>query len=114
MTDHVLRTARPPNAVIAWATADAIYYEVPHKSGGAPFIVRERRSMEGLARALNVMVEHAEAPLFRDPNDNRADIKRLPDGTAIAGAKPIKPTATWANDEQRAKTRELLKKMGKI
>lgn len=113
--DHVLRTARPPKAVIAWATADAIFFEVPHKEGGPPFVVRERRSLEGLARALNVMIEHAEAPLRRDPNEGNGSIQKLPIGVANAvTGKPVKQTATWATDEQRERTRELLRKMGKI
>lgn len=105
--DHVLRTARPTTAAIAWATSDAIYYEIPAKDGGAPYIVRERRSIEGLARALNVLIEHAAPPLLRDPNADHAAVQRVE-------PKPTKVTATWATDAQREKTRELLRKMGKI
>lgn len=109
MTDHVLRTARPPNVAIAWATKDAIFVEVPSANGGAPFIVRERRSLAGLAKALNILVEHAEAPLVRHEslNNGHTEIKKIEPAKA-------KATTTWASDQQRERTREILRKMGKI
>lgn len=112
MTDHILRTARPPTCAIAWATKDAIFCEIPSKQGGAPFVIREKLSLSGLARALNVLTDHAEAPLIRHENLNagHTDIKKVdpaPPGKA-------KVSATWATDQQRAKTLEVLRKLGKI
>lgn len=109
MTDHILRTARPPKCAIAWATPDAIYCEIPSATGDAPFIIREKRSLQGLAKALNILVEHAEAPLLRseDPNAGHEAIKKVEPSKA-------KVSATWATQEQRNKTLEVLRKMGKI
>ena len=52
-------TARPTKAAIAWATKDGIFVEVPHKDG-PPLIVRYHRTAEGLALALNVLIEHED------------------------------------------------------
>lgn len=112
MSDHTLRTARPPTCAIAWATTDAIFCEIPSKQGGAPFIIREKLCLSGLAKALNVLVEHAEAPLIRHEKLNSGH-----EGiTKVEPAPPGKPkvTATWATDAQRDKTREILRKLGKI
>lgn len=105
-----LTTARPPTAAIAWATADAIFVEIPHKNGGPPFIIRHRRSVSGLAAALNVLVEHADPQLLRHSDMNRGH----PAIKTVEAPKPPKTTATWATDSQRERTRELLRKMGKI
>lgn len=103
MTDHVLTTARPPKAAIAWATPDAIFVEIPcAQPGQPPYIARYRKTVNGLTAALNILIEHEE-PVHRSiqakhPAIQKSKVNRVP----------------WATEEQRAKVRELLIKRGII
>lgn len=102
MTATTLTTARPPRAAIAWVHGEAIYVEIPHKDGGAPFIVRYHKTTTGLADALNILIEHADAPTpIRDPNANHPAIRRS-------------KTTVAATESQREAAREMLKKMGLV
>lgn len=92
-------TARPLGAAIAWATKDALFVEMPTKSG-PPFIVRYRKTVDGLSAALNVLIEHQESAPRSVPRDHPS-ISRPP--------PPSK--APWATEDQRAKAREILKRL---
>lgn len=61
MTDFAT-TARPATAAIAWCTPRELFVEIPSRVG-PPYIARYPRTAEGLASALNVLIDHAEAPL---------------------------------------------------
>ena len=59
MSASFITTARPPKAAIAWATKDALFVEIPCKDG-PPYVARYHRTAEGLALALNVLIEHED------------------------------------------------------
>ena len=85
MTDTYASTAKPPQAATAWATRDGLFVEYPMKAGGPPYIVRFKRTIEGLAAALNILIEHAE-PASPKPAKHPA-VKRVgasPETRAIA------------------------------
>jgi hypothetical protein len=92
-----LPTARPAAAAICWATRDAIFVEYPCKDG-PPYIIRMPRTTEALVKALGILIENPEA---------------APRPAALAEhPKIVKATRTpWANDEQRAKTQEVLRRL---
>lgn len=104
MSASTLTSARPPHAAIAWATKDALYVEIPHKlPGNPPFIVRYRKSTDGLAQALNILLEHADAPYTRPPVDPNA---------AHPAIKRAKLSAPNASEDQREAARRALAKIG--
>jgi hypothetical protein len=100
MTDSVASTARPATAAIAWATARDLFVEIPSRSG-PPYIARYARTAEGLAQALNVLIDHAEAP-------SRGRV------TATPSAHPaIKRSASrGTKDYSPADAEEILAKLG--
>lgn len=53
-------TTRGTNSAIAWATKDGLYVEIPCKDG-PPYVCRYRLTTEGLAAALNILIEHEAA-----------------------------------------------------
>jgi len=59
-------SARPPYAAIAWATKEELFVEIPCKDG-PPYVCRYKRSVEGLASALNVLVSN--------PSDKRTMLR---------------------------------------
>lgn len=81
MTDTYATSAYPPNTAIAWATRDEIFVQYPMKSGGPPFITRFRKTADGLAQALNIIIEHA-APSPRPIPTSHPAIQRKGTGTA--------------------------------
>lgn len=96
MSASAASTARPRHAAIAWATRDAIFCEIPCKDG-PPFIIREKLTVPGLSRVLNVLIEHQEA---------------APPQPQAAHPKITKaPRVAWATDEQREKAREVLRRL---
>ncbi len=99
MTASFALSARPPATAIAWATKDGLFVELPTKSG-PPYICRYRRTVEGLAEALNILVEHSEASPRSVPT------------THPAITRPPPPSrAPWATEDQRAKARDILKRL---
>src|ERR1041385_3603618 len=103
MTDTFATSARPRGCAIAWATKDSLYAEIPCRDNGPPFIIRERKTAEGLARILNVLVEHDD----RQPNLTPAThhkVTKVPKGATSR--------ASWATDDQREATRNILARMG--
>ena len=82
MTDFAA-SARPATAAIAWCTPRELFDEIPSRAG-PPYIARYPRTAEGLAQALNVLIDHAEAPsrgrVTQTPAAHPA-IRRLARGT---------------------------------
>lgn len=101
MSATVLTTARPPKCAIAWATKDAIFVEIPCRDG-PPYIARYRKTVDGLTAALNILVEHDD-PAPRPQAIAHPAVKKVPQGASARAA--------WATDDQRAKAREILKRM---
>lgn len=101
MTATVLTTARPAGCAIAWATKDAIFVEIPCRAG-PPYIVRYRKTLDGLTAALNILIEHEE-PAHRPVPAAHPIAKRAPTGASARAA--------WATDAQREKAREILRKL---
>lgn len=113
MSDHVLTTARPKGCAIAWATKTEIFVEIPSANPDhPPYIARYRKTAQGLAAALNILIEHEEPVLRQVPASHPAVLtaKRTTGGEA----KPQKLRAGWASEEQREATRFLLKRRGII
>lgn len=105
MNATALSTARPPRAAIAWATRDNLFVEIPHKDPSLPpYICRYPRTAVGLASALNILIEHAEATANRPLRDINAN------HPAIKHAKATVP----ATEDQREAARVLLRKMGLV
>lgn len=101
MTNYA-SSARPPGCAIAWATPTDILVEVPCQ-GGPPLIVRYKRTLKGLAEALNVMVKDASKATY--------DIQDRPRGKADAPHPLIrKPVSSFSND-QRSAARLALKRL---
>lgn len=102
MTATFATTARPPRAAIAWTHGDNIFVEMPHKdTSQPPVIVRYRKTVDGLASALNILVEHADTPYSRpvaDPNANHPAITRK--------------SKVNATESQREAARLALRKLG--
>ena len=101
MSATALTTARPARTAIAWATKDAIFVEIPCKDS-APMIVRYRKTLDGLIAALNILIEHEE-PAPRQIPVAHAKVTKVPQGASSR--------ASWATEEQRAKARDILKRM---
>lgn len=101
MTDHVLTTARPTSAAIAWATPDAIYVEIPCRDG-PPYIARYRKTIDGLTAALNILIEHDD-PAPRPQAIAHPAVKKVPQGATSR--------ASWATEDQRQKARDILKRL---
>lgn len=101
MTATTLSTARPPRVAIAWATKDAIFVEIPCRDSGPPFICRYHKTTEGLAKALNILIEHQDyvPTVAADPNANHPAIKKS------------NPRTAWATEDQRAATRNVLRRL---
>lgn len=91
-------TARPPRAAIAWATKDAIFVEIPCKDG-PPFIVREHRTAEGLARALNILIEN------QDHTSAQAATRAHPKVRVVGKAVAV-------TEAERTEVRGILRKLG--
>lgn len=53
-------TTNPTPRAIAYATRDGLFVEIPCKDG-PPYTVRYHRTAEGLAAALNILIEHEAA-----------------------------------------------------
>lgn len=53
-------TTNPAPRAIAYATRDALFVEIPCKDG-PPYTCRYHRTAEGLAAALNILIEHEAA-----------------------------------------------------
>jgi len=102
MSASTLSTARPSRAAIAWVHNGSLYCEIPCKDG-APWVIRERCTTDGLTRALNVLIEHADEPLARPPADPNAGHPSI---------TKANPRTAWANDSQRAAARAALKRFG--
>lgn len=96
MTAQAASTARPPSTAIAWATRDGLFVEYSVKDG-PPLIVRFRKTADGLAAALNILLEHPSAETY--------NVARTHPKTKFG------PKASFT-DEQRAGAREVLKKLG--
>ncbi|MDE2107069.1 MAG: hypothetical protein KGL39_58220, partial [Patescibacteria group bacterium] len=103
MSASFLTTARPKNAAIAWAYGDCLYVEIPHKDTSMPpVIVRYHRTAMGLADALGILIEHAEAPYSRPTRDVNAGHPAI---------KQVKSKVT-ASEDQREAARLALRKLG--
>lgn len=96
MSASFAQSARPARAAIAWATRDGIYVEIPCKDA-APLVCRYHKTAEGLAAALNILLEHPEAQTRTIQRDH-SKIKFAP-----------KPKFS---EDQRQGVREVLKKIG--
>ena len=59
MSDTYATTARPRRAAIAWAYKNEVYCEIPCKAG-PPYIIREKCTVNGLARVLSVLIENQD------------------------------------------------------
>lgn len=69
------KSGRHPSAAIAWAAKDGIYVEFPTKSG-PPYITRFPKTANGLASALNILIENpAPAPTL--PPADHPSIRRF-------------------------------------
>src|SRR5690349_12373366 len=99
MTATYAPIARPPNTAIAWASKDSLYVEIPCRDG-PPLVCRYRKSIEGLAAALNVLVEHDEQ-VHRTIQTSHPKITKVPPSPKVA----------WATEEQRARARDILKRL---
>lgn len=112
MTDHVLSSARPKGCAIAWATKTEIFVEIPSANPDhPPYIARYRKTAQGLAAALNILIEHEEPARRSVPASHPALVTKR---ATASEPKPTKPRASWATDEQREATRFLLKRRGII
>lgn len=94
-------------AAIAWATADAIYCEIPCKDG-PPYIVAYPRNVAGLGQAFNILVKHQAPSYSRGSQAGHPAIKTGDVAKAAAG-KPVKPKP--GTPEQRARAAEVVKRM---
>lgn len=92
MSGSAAPSARPAGAAIAWATKDAIYVEIPCRTG-PPYVARYHRTAEGLAAALNIICDKPEAK----PRTIVAD------HPAIRRPKPV------FDEADREKVREVLR-----
>ena len=99
MSDTFAPTARPANAAIAWATPKELFCEIPCRNG-PPYIIREHRTAEGLARILGVLIDHAEKP-----SHGRAR-------TVPASHPAIRRPAVTFDETEREAARAALKKAG--
>ena len=98
MSASYASSARPPTAAIAWATRDELLVELPTKAG-PPYIVRYRKTVEGLSAALNILIEHQDAaPKPIAQADHPAVTK-------------ISNRAPWAGDAERERVREIMKRL---
>ena len=99
MTDTFADTARPANAAIAWATKDAVFVELPSRAGPV-YVVRYPRTAEGLANALNVLIDNPERP-----SNGKAR-------TVPAKHPAIRRPAVEFTESEREAARAALKKAG--
>jgi len=71
-------SARPPTAAICWTANGRLFIEYPVKDG-PPYIIAMACTMENIAKALNIMIEHP-APTLTPKAEVIADhpkIKRI-------------------------------------
>lgn len=92
-----LKSFIPPNAAVAWATKDEILVSIPQKSG-PPYICRYHKTTNGLAQALNVLLEN-EAPKY---SLERSKVQ----------LEPFIKREVRYTEAMREKTREILKRRG--
>lgn len=91
----------PPNAAIAWATKDNLFVQMATPNG-PPVIVRFKKTIDGLAAGLGILIEDsAPAP------------RRLANASQISADHPIikRPKPKYSETEREA-AREALKKAG--
>ena len=91
---------RPPEAAIAWVYKNVLYVQYPTPSG-EPYVCRYPATIENLASALNILVEHSA----------RSAPPRQETHSQVKVAKPREAVGT---PQQRSATRDLLKKLGFI
>lgn len=84
-TDTVAKSGRPPGAAIAWASTDGIFVEFPTKSG-PPYIVRYKKTAEGLQSALNILLENPAPSPTAIPKDHPAIRKIVAATPAVRSA----------------------------
>ena len=96
MTASPAPSARPASAAIAWVQGDRLFVELPTKTG-VPYIVAYRRTLEGLAAALNILVENSDS--------------LAPAPAPAAHPAVRRPLATFTED-QREGVRAILKSKG--
>lgn len=102
MTDTVARSARPVWAVTCWCDDNNVFVELPTLD--APnYIMKFDLTESGLSKALKLMRDtHRKA-------QPTGGYYQLPDQPIVRKAKPSQFT-----DDQRAKARATLKRLGKI
>jgi hypothetical protein len=93
----------PTDRAVVWATPDAIHASIPVQGSDQPYITRYPRTIEGLAAALNVVIERPE----------RAGARTTTDHPAV-NAKQIERTERKrpGNVEQRSKAAKVLAALG--
>jgi hypothetical protein len=94
-------TDLPKSTTLVWATPSAIFAAIPVLGSDEPYIARFPRSVEGLAAALNVMIEKPERA-SRDISESHPKIN------ATVPERKKRP----GTDEQRARAAAVLKQMG--
>lgn len=87
MTDTYGTTGRHPGLAIAWASEDSIMVEFPTKNG-PPYITRYPKTINGLAAALNVLIQ-TTAPRVTTVPPNHPAISRRSAVTASAEALEV-------------------------
>lgn len=96
--DHVLPSARPAKAAIAWVQDDRLFVELPTKSG-VPYVCSYKRTLEGLTAALNILIENSDAAPPTRP-------------TAQATHPAVRRVAPTFTEDQREDVRAILKAKG--
>lgn len=96
MTATAAPSVRPSVAAIAWATRDAIFVEIPCRDG-PPYVARYHRTAEGLASALNILIDNPET----ETRSIARDHPKIKHGTAPK-----------FDGEERARVQEIMKKVG--
>lgn len=103
MTATAAKTARPATAAIAWATADGIMIEYPVKNSPHNYIVRYPKTAEGLAQALNLLIEN--------PAPNLTPLPNHPAVQVAASTKAARERKRPGTEESRAKAAEVVRRM---
>ena len=93
MSASALLTARSPSTAIAWATREALFVEIPCKNSH-PYVTRYPLTVEGLQRALNVLLDTPEP---------------LPRVAALAAHPSIRRPKVEFDASEREKVRDVLK-----
>lgn len=96
-------SARPLGTAIAWATKTELFVEIPCKDG-PPYICRYPKTANGLAQALNVLVENTKASTTYAIQDRTRTAKPTLAHPKVRREAPI-------TESQREAARAVLKRL---